>query len=617
MARAHWTERLTLVRLTRRMPAWVRIALSILSIVLGAVIVLRPTTALDLLALLVGGGMVLTGILDATGRVDEGERRWRGALAVGWIVLGVFVLAWPGLTVRAIAVITGLLLLAAGAAGIGGAFAKDRGWDSRIADAAFGGTGIIFGILALVWPDITLLVVAVVFGAMLIMRGISDLWLALRHRRDARRDAQALPDPRPPRRRWGRAAVAVLSVVAATAFAVVTAPLHEASTVVDEFYAAPRSIPDRPGQLIRAEPFTREVPQDAEAWRILYTTTGMDGRIRVASGLVAVPTPSKKRGSGPWPVIDWNHSTTGFAQHCAPSLQERPFWSGGLYPVRKVLAQGWAIVAPDYVGLGTDGVHPYLFGEASAMASLDAVRAARQLDEADLSPATVVWGHSQGGGAALWTGGFARQYAPDVWIRGVAAFAPASDPPALVDHVSEVTGGLIFASYAFAAYSEIYPGITYERYIRPGLQPVLRAMSERCLTDPTMALSVAAVLGTSLDPDLFSTDPAYGELGQRLRESMAPTEIGPPVFLGQGQSDSIVLPAMQDAYVDRLCAPAEPGLRPQRVDYRRYAGYEHAQVMETYSPMVADAIAWTHARFAGEYTAGAPACTTTDVAWNR
>ena len=617
MARADWMERLTLVRLARRMPTWMRISLSVLSIVLGAVIVLRPTTALDLLALLVGGGMVLTGILEATGRVDEGERRWRGALAIGWIVLGVFVLAWPGLTVRAIAVITGLLLLAAGAAGVTGAFAKGRGWDARIADAAFGGTGVIFGILALVWPDITLLVVAVVFGAMLIMRGISDLWLTLRRRREGRRAAGPAAVAKPPRRRWGRAAVAVLSVTAATLFAVVTAPLHEASTVVDEFYAAPRSIPDQPGQLIRAESFTREVPQDAEAWRILYTTTGMDGRIRVASGLVTVPTPSKKRGRGPWPVIDWNHSTTGFAQHCAPTLQERPFWSGGLYPVKKVLKEGWAIVATDYIGLGTDGVHPYLFGEASARASLDAVRAARQLEEANLSPATVVWGHSQGGGAALWTGAFAKQYAPDVWIRGVAAFAPASDPPALVDHVSEVTGGLIFASYAFAAYSAIYPDITYERYIRPGLQPVLRAMSERCLTDPTMALSIAAVVGTSLDPALFSTDPSFGELGQRLRESMAPTEIGPPVFLGQGASDSIVLPSMQDAYVERVCTPAEPAARPQRLDYRRYAGYEHAQVMETYSPMFADAIAWTRDRFAGEYTAGAPACTTTDVAWSR
>ena len=51
---------------------------------------------------------------------------------------------------------------------------------------------------------------------------------------------------------------------------------------------------------------------------------------------------------------------------------------------------------------------------------------------------------------------------------------------------------------------------------------------------------------------------------------------------------------MQDGYVKRVCADG------QRIEYHRYAGYEHAQVMETYSPMVADAIAWTRARFDGE-----------------
>jgi len=40
---------------------------------------------------------------------------------------------------------------------------------------------------------------------------------------------------------------------------------------------------------------------------------------------------------------------------------------------------------------------------------------------------TVVWGHSQGGHAALWTGILAPTYAPEIAILGVAAVAPASD----------------------------------------------------------------------------------------------------------------------------------------------------------------------------------------------
>lgn len=610
MARRRILSRLAIVRALSRTPTWARVVLAVASILLGAVVFLRPTTALGALAALLGTGMVLTGLLELidvpdTSGLSRARRAARFALPIGWIALGLFVFAWPGLTVRAVAAITGILLIVNGAAGLGSALLPNRGWDDRIADAAFGITGVIFGLLALGWPDITLLVVAVVFGAWLIMRGIADLWAAVRSRR-ARRRADASPPPTPAARRprWGRAAVALLSVTVAVAASVLTAPLRVGSTVVDEFYAAPRSIPGEPGRLVRAEPFTREVPDDAQAWRILYTTTGVDGLVRVASGLVVVPTGGDGR---PWPVIDWDHGTTGFAQHCAPSLQERPFWAGGMYVIKRVIREGWALVATDYIGLGTQGPHPYLFGRASATASLDAVRAARELTEANLGPSTVVWGHSQGGGAALWTGALAREYAPNVWVRGVAAFAPASDPPALVGHVSEVPGGLIFASYAFAAYSAIYPDITYEQYIPPGLQTSLRVMSQRCLTDPTIALSVIAVIGTSADPGIFATDPSYGPLGTRLRESVAPLEIGAPLFVGQGISDSIVPVRTQDAYVKRVCATG------QRVDYRRYVGFEHAQVMENYSPMIADVIAWTKARFAGEYADLTQKCTTVDV----
>ena len=68
--------------------------------------------------------------------------------------------------------------------------------DARVADAAFGASGVIFGVLALFWPDITLLVTAVVFGARLIMSGVVDLWTRLRRRRDVERWVRAL-GPRP------------------------------------------------------------------------------------------------------------------------------------------------------------------------------------------------------------------------------------------------------------------------------------------------------------------------------------------------------------------------------------------------------------------------------------
>src|SRR5690606_27992887 len=50
-----------LCRWFERLPAWVRVAVGIVAVALGAVIVLRPTTSLGVLALLIGAGLVLAG----------------------------------------------------------------------------------------------------------------------------------------------------------------------------------------------------------------------------------------------------------------------------------------------------------------------------------------------------------------------------------------------------------------------------------------------------------------------------------------------------------------------------------------------------------------------------
>jgi hypothetical protein len=78
--------------------------------------------------------------------------------------------------------------------------------------------------------------------------------------------------------------------------------------------------------------------------------------------------------------------------------------------------------------MATEGPMPYLIGNGQAYSSLDAARAAKELDEVSLTEdQLVVWGHSQGDNAALWTGILADDDAPYLTIDGVAALAPASD----------------------------------------------------------------------------------------------------------------------------------------------------------------------------------------------
>jgi uncharacterized membrane protein HdeD (DUF308 family) len=60
--------------------------------------------------------------------------------------------------------------------GIGDLVAGLRGTtDERLAEAIGGGASVVFGALALAWPDVTLLVVAVVFGARTTLFGVRTL----------------------------------------------------------------------------------------------------------------------------------------------------------------------------------------------------------------------------------------------------------------------------------------------------------------------------------------------------------------------------------------------------------------------------------------------------------
>jgi uncharacterized membrane protein HdeD (DUF308 family) len=476
----------------RRLPRWLQLGLAIACLLLGVVIVSRPTTSLGLMALLLGAGLLLAGVQALAGAVGSPDRAAlvARAAAVLWLTAGVFVLVLPGLTVRLVGLVVGVLLIVNGVLRILECARAGASLDERISAAALGAAGVIFGVLALLWPDITLLVVAIGFGAQLIIQGLVQGWAALRARTTA-------TDARPPGafRRWAGTAAAVAAVVLALVAAGLSASLNRASPVVDDFYAAPRAVPPEPGRLVRAEAFGTGVPEGARGWRILYTTTRGDGTPALASGLVVVPI----GGQGAWPVIAWTHGTTGFAENCAPSLLAKPFEAGALFVLPQILAQGWALVATDYIGLGTIGPHPYLIGPDSAHAELDAVRAARQLTDARLGQKTVAWGHSQGGGAALWTGAVATSYAPDVPLSGVAALAPASDLIGLIDNLPHVRGGSVFASYVLAAYTAIYPDVTWRDYVRPGAEQTVRSMSGRCLSEPGVLVSVLQALALSKD----------------------------------------------------------------------------------------------------------------------
>ena len=254
----------------------------------------------------------------------------------------------------------------------------------------------------------------------------------------------------------------------------------------DAFYNAPAQLPSEPGMLLRVDAFTREIPPGARGWRILYTTTRADNSPAIASAIVVAP---EQRRSGAHPVIAWAHGGTGMVPGCAPSVMAHPFgdrMSGGAWALLpKLLAENWVFVGTDYIGLGTTGGHAFLVGDEGARAVFDAVRAAHRINEIDLDDRIVVWGYSQGGHAALWSGIRAQEYAPDLKVWGIAAVAPASDlRPFGAAAPSTTFGKLIMPivwSLIIRSYSASYPDVDEGFYIRNRARPFVNDMAGRCL----------------------------------------------------------------------------------------------------------------------------------------
>jgi alpha-beta hydrolase superfamily lysophospholipase len=354
-------------------------------------------------------------------------------------------------------------------------------------------------------------------------------------------------------------------------------------TAPDAFYVPPAEQPAGPGALLRQQAFVRGVPADAQAWRILYTTTRSDGSAAVASAIVMA---SREARSEQRPVIAWTHGTTGVVPGCAPSLLEDPF--ANVPALQQLIDNGWVYVATDYVGLGTVGPHPYLIGEGEARSALDSIRALRQMEGIRVGDDTVVWGHSQGGHAALWTGIVAPNYAPDVKIRGVAAIAPASDLPSLINAIQATPVGRIMSAFVLRSYAAAYPDVEFDEYVPGWKRWLANDISGRCLAGREALFSVGEALLAG--GSIFDSAPTSGPFGERLAENTPSGPLRQPLLIAQGLADDLVRPDVQSRFVRERCDAGE-GL-----EYRTYAGRDHLSVVAPDSPLTSDLVQWTRDR---------------------
>lgn len=337
----------------------------------------------------------------------------------------------------------------------------------------------------------------------------------------------------------------------------------------DPFYVPPEPLPAGvPGDVIALEEV--ESPwDDTTVWRVLHLSEKVSGEPVAVSGLLMAPA---EPPAEPLPILALAHGTTGLGDQCAPSVM---FTSGGrgrleVGNLPEDVRRNHVVVATDYEGLGPPGPHPYLVGPSAGRNVLDSIRAAIRADvgAAAGSPA-IVWGHSQGGAAALMTAELADDHAPELHLVGVAAGAPAGDVSDIdPDEVGEAYLG--FVPMIFSGLRAAYPDVDLSAVLTDAGLAAVDDVEDQCVAEVITGFSDAE------PTDLLRTDLGAGSEAIDLLARAAPATraLDVPALIYHGLDDDLVPAASSARMVERYCAA---GGAP--VERTTYEGRGHVDVI--------------------------------------
>ena len=304
-----------------------------------------------------------------------------------------------------------------------------------------------------------------------------------------------------------------------------------------------------PGDVLRLSPLPGGAPNGIRAYQLLYRSIGFTGQpILVSAAMfyadVADPPPSR-------PVVAWAHPTTGVTRNCSPSRHTDVF--NRIPALEQLLAAGYVVVATDYAGFASVEPHPYLVGDSHARSVLDSVRAVRQLKNARASNRFIVWGHSQGAHAALFTGEVQPTYAPELELAGVAAAAP---PTYLADIFRSDAGtvwGNALTAMALNAWSSVY-GIPDATVVDPAVLPAYRQLARNCIDSLTGIMRILED-ERRLRERFFIRDPTTMPEWRGIMNENSPGKrpIVAPVLIAQGRADDIVPYAITRRFAADAC----------------------------------------------------------------
>ena len=258
-----------------------------------------------------------------------------------------------------------------------------------------------------------------------------------------------------------------------------------------------------------------EVENDVAAYRILYTTTDLEGRLDTASGLLVLPN----NVEGPFPQLIYQHGTVDGRFDVPSEL------AGGWELALGIASFGFVTITPDFQGLGTSrGIHPYVHADSEALAAVDmliAVQSFLRDSNIEVTDKLFVTGYSQGGHAAMAAHrALERDYSDQF---EVTASAPMSGPYNISGAMLDFTLG--DSEYNFVGYLA-WTTLSYQRAY-PDLMPDLDVIFKEKYIAPIQQFATEEI--------------GLGELNQQLRSLiLEDSNIVQPKFMFTDEILSII-----------------------------------------------------------------------------
>lgn len=366
----------------------------------------------------------------------------------------------------------------------------------------------------------------------------------------------------------------------------------------------------QPGRLVAAELLGRWSAEEVQArsapafsgyglpvienavdlWRLRVATSGFDGGLTTVTAQLFVPVNPPRGASS---LFVYGSGTTGIAARCAPSREYELPVPLGYY--RELLAsyagRGFVTVLPDYLGFDEPGgPQAYFHALSETHVLLDAASAVRELfdlteRESELHDSLFFGGYSQGGHAAFAVADNYRLYAPEVPLRGVLSFAGTADVQALLSEAA------YYAPYVVLSYRAIYGAALIEPALILASRWLPNLAAEGALACVDRVQVMYPYDGAALFTPEFNDALQQGDVSEvapgfaaaLAENSTGLTGHGVPALVIQGGRDVIVSDAVQERFVERLCALGSAV---------RYVNYPLARHRDTRPAGFEDSIAW-------------------------